>query len=235
MRPQIMMLFGISLDASREEVQILKNSIDEAFDDRDAKEVKPETIKPTKPQEAPALAPDNGGGNAPDNGAPAAPQEVNTGITHSFDSAGVPWDSRIHSTPATAKADGTWRARRGVDPATAARITAELLSTVSAPAAPAPVVTAPAPVVTAPPAPAPVAPPAPILPPAPTVDPAYTAFVQYIASITLSPDNPSGRVDADWVKGVLTNFGVAGGEMQNLLHRIDLIPQIEAAIKGALA
>lgn len=230
MRPQIMMLFGISLDASREEVQILKNSIDEAFDDRDAKELKPEKIKPTKPQEAPALAPDNGGGDAPQEpAAPVAPAETGR------DSAGVPWDSRIHSTPATAKADGTWRARRGVDPATAARITAELLSTVNAPAAPAPVVTAPVAAAPAPPAPAPVAPPAPVLPPAPTVDPAYTAFVQYVASITLSPDNPSGRVDADWVKGVLTNYGVANGEMQNLLHRLDLIPQIDAAIKGALA
>lgn len=225
MRPQIMMMFGISLDASREEVEVLKCAIDEAFDDRDAKEVKPEKIKPTAPatqpapapQEAPAAAPDNGGGLAPDN---------------TRDGAGVPWDSRIHSDPPKLNKDGTWRGRRGVDAGLAARVTSELLATANATGVPAAPVVAPAPV--AAPTPAPPAPAAPTPPAPPMFDPAYTAFVQYIASITISPDNPAGRVDSDWVKGVLTNYGVAGGEMQNLLHRLDLIPQIEAAIKGAL-
>lgn len=42
------------------------------------------------------------------------------------DSSGLPWDDRIHSTPAKARADGTWRARRGVSDELVAQVTAEL-------------------------------------------------------------------------------------------------------------
>lgn len=44
------------------------------------------------------------------------------------DSTGLPWDARIHSTPATKNKDGTWRARRGNDPAMVAQVEAELRS-----------------------------------------------------------------------------------------------------------
>jgi hypothetical protein len=43
------------------------------------------------------------------------------------DTEGLPWDARIHSTPATKNAgDGRWRAKRGLDDATKAAVTAEL-------------------------------------------------------------------------------------------------------------
>lgn len=42
------------------------------------------------------------------------------------DSAGLPWDGRIHSESRATIADGTWRKRRGVDDATYAAVMAEL-------------------------------------------------------------------------------------------------------------
>lgn len=42
------------------------------------------------------------------------------------DSAGVPWDARIHSATGARNSDGTWRKRRGVDPALVEAVTAEL-------------------------------------------------------------------------------------------------------------
>lgn len=44
-----------------------------------------------------------------------------------FDSAGLPWDERIHSGSKALNADGTWRAKRGLnDPAFKARVEVEL-------------------------------------------------------------------------------------------------------------
>jgi hypothetical protein len=60
------------------------------------------------------------------------------------DADGLPWDKRIHSTPAKLKADGRWRGRRGLDDATRDAVTAELKAAMAAPAAgPPPVVPPP--------------------------------------------------------------------------------------------
>ena len=44
------------------------------------------------------------------------------------DSAGIPWDARIHSTKKAINADGTWRKRRGVTDAEVAAVETELRS-----------------------------------------------------------------------------------------------------------
>jgi hypothetical protein len=50
------------------------------------------------------------------------------------DSAGTPWDERIHSGAKTfLQADGTWKLKRGVDKALVAQITAELMGNAQAP------------------------------------------------------------------------------------------------------
>lgn len=49
------------------------------------------------------------------------------------DSAGMPWDARIHSESKALNADGSWRKRRGVDDATVAAVTAELTATAGQP------------------------------------------------------------------------------------------------------
>lgn len=82
---------------------------------------------------------------APQAPAPAAavPQ-----VTH--DSTGLPHDPRIHSPNRTQNADGSWRRKKGLDPAILAQVEAELraaqpVASVSQ-AAPVPQVSAPAPV-----------------------------------------------------------------------------------------
>lgn len=118
---------------------------------------------------------------------PAGTAQTSDGPTESTDlpqadSNGLPWDDRIHSTPATVNADGSWRKRRGVTDEAFAAISAELKGTArptAAQDAPAPsagaiaggasdsdpVVPTPSPSPDAPQPPAPT--PAPV-PPAPT-------------------------------------------------------------------
>lgn len=57
---------------------------------------------------------------------PPIPPTVNN--PPAFDSAGLPWDERIHSSSRETRNDGTWRQRRGVDPALVANVTAELIA-----------------------------------------------------------------------------------------------------------
>lgn len=148
------------------------------------------------------------------------------------DKNGFKWDERIHSTSKAMNQDGTWRYRKGVDEATKKRVEAALRSTAAAPAA---VTTTPAATASMPALPgANVLPGLPGLPQVNTENQAYTNFVKFIAEHTSSPQNPTGRLTADWVTAVLAQYGVAEGSMQNLAHRPDLIPNIETAIKGAL-
>lgn len=62
------------------------------------------------------------------------------------DSAGLPWDARIHSENRALKADGTWRQRRNCDPALVAAVTAELLGEPQPTVTPVPPPPPPAPV-----------------------------------------------------------------------------------------
>lgn len=68
--------------------------------------------------------------------------------TTELDSAGIPWDARIHATTKTKCKDLTWKNKPGVDPALLAAVTAELKGVQAIPAPPAamgtPTQTAPA-------------------------------------------------------------------------------------------
>ena len=55
-----------------------------------------------------------------------------------LDTAGLPWDVRIHSGARTKIADGTWKLIRGLDPAKRTQVEAELRSALSVPASPLP-------------------------------------------------------------------------------------------------
>lgn len=50
-----------------------------------------------------------------------------------FDKEGLPWDSRIHSSSKAVIADGTWKLRRGVDPAEVAKVKAQLRELMAVP------------------------------------------------------------------------------------------------------
>lgn len=165
-------------------------------------------------------------------GLAAAHEAVNiaTASSNTIDANGFPWDDRIHSSSKAFTADGSWRAKRNVPPALKTKVEAELRSTMDSPVPFAPAF---------PPAlPTPAAatlPPVPALPKAPSADElAFTNFVQFIVSNTHSATNPTGRLTDDYVKQMLAHYGVAEGSMQNLAHRPDLLPGIEAGFKTAL-
>lgn len=165
------------------------------------------------------------------------------------DKNGIPWDDRIHSTPAKLTGKGVWRAKRGVSDELTTQIEAELRARGGQPApAPAPVMTMPpmpapmpmpAPVMTAPPvtmppgypAPAPVmtAPPPPAPAPvaaAPIAAPTdFNTFMQGIQSLI-----NSGKVDAayfgDLVQRVNAAAGTQFGAITDVASRPDLIPWV---------
>lgn len=79
---------------------------------------------------------------APPPPAPPAAPSVPTAaqVTDSpvpVDREGLPWDARIHSSSRAIIADGTWKLRRGVDPAEVAHVKSQLKSLMAIPQVPA--------------------------------------------------------------------------------------------------
>ena len=62
-----------------------------------------------------------------------AGDDIRNGVT--LDKNGLPWDARIHASSKAINADGTWRAKKMVEPSVVAAVTAELRATMGAPAA----------------------------------------------------------------------------------------------------
>lgn len=73
--------------------------------------------------------------NCPTPPPPPVEEEVDNELAQpegAVDSAGTPWDERIHSGAKTfLQSDGTWKLKRGVDKALVAQVTAELMGNVS--------------------------------------------------------------------------------------------------------
>lgn len=222
-------LIALAFDATPEEVQQAKDIID-----RIAGGVDPAVLVHAQVNTAQPSAPvTSGSGNA----IPAS--NVIDGVQ--LDAAGLPWDERIHSSGDNKlNADGTWRARRGVSPATRGQVEAQLRATLAAgaPTTPAPAPTPPA----ATPAPAAtgMSPPMPgsNMPPMPgggaQPDPAYTALVQFIAANTKSAANLNAKFDDAYITAILQHYGIADGSLQSLAHRLDLVPTIHQWLQHAL-
>lgn len=162
--------------------------------------------------------------------ATAAPQANTTVAANSqLDAAGFPWDERIHSSNKKLNTQGLWWGKRGVTPAQKAQVEAELRATlgaapVTAQPAAAPVATVQAPVAAVtPPMPGGNVPP---MPGAAQPDPAYTALVQFIAQHTQSAANPGALFSDDYIKQILTHYGIADGSLQNLAHRLDVVKPV---------
>lgn len=161
-----------------------------------------------------------------------------------YDSAGMPWDERIHSANKAVNKDGTWRQRRGVDAQTVEAVTAELRGA-GAPQMPATVQQAPqmpAPVQQAPQMPASVpnsittqtVPPMPpmqapqtVPPMPPSGEPApadlptdLTGFMMHI-----SPLMSSGAVDGDYLKTVVERINQGFGSDLKTITDINGDPQ----------
>lgn len=126
---------------------------------------------------------------APDTEPDESDSSVNTSdVSGVLDSAGQPWDARIHSGGKSTIADGTWRLKKGVDAALVDQVRAEHAGAPAAPAAPA-IPTAPAaPAVEPAPQAAPSAPVAPSAPTAPAGDAVSVQTVfGYISAKKLQP------------------------------------------------
>lgn len=171
-----------------------------------------------------------------------------------LDKHGLPWDGLIHAGTKRKNADGSWTAKRGVDPALVATVEAELRQVMgAAPAAPlaqAPVaatVTAPAgstptptsaPVAAVPPPPpAPVAGAAPSMPAAPSAAPGdvpVDARQQFVGLVGRASAAIQGqKVTQAEVNQICADSGIPA--LPLLANRLDLVAHVAAQVDGLIA
>lgn len=172
---------------------------------------------------------------APDPSAGAMPTAGNDGEDdvrpddHSLDSAGLPWDARIHaSTRTKLKADGRWKQKRGVDVAIVEAVEAELRAVMAIPAPPAAATPPPPPPPPLPPVGA-GAPAAPVSAPPPAPVSAGTAaadapktFPQFMQ--WLAPKLTAKALTHDHVREAVLAEGLPS--VEKLVARPDLIPLV---------
>lgn len=191
---------------------------------------------------------------APPPPANTAPITTTPGVASSvagvdLDAKGLPWDNRIHAGTKRKNADGSWTAKRGVDPALVAQVEAELRQVMgAAPAAP-----------LAPAAAFPVQPAAPVT--TPTAGPASSAVAvpapPPAAPVVQPPPAPLGEVPADARAQFVALVGRASAAIQGqkvtqaevnqccadagvpalplLANRLDLVAQVAAHIDALIA
>lgn len=124
-----------------------------------------------------------------DDGDDEGDDNVATAIPPAVDSAGLPWDKRIHATTkGINESDGTWRKKRNVSEATVASVEEELRNALPKPSAGI-LVPAPAPIVNVPMMPGlmPLTTPAPPLPEMPMMIPPVAAPTVPVAAPTFTP------------------------------------------------
>ena len=158
---------------------------------------------------------------------PQGPISPATGAT--LDKDGLPWDARIHASTKTFNADGTWRKKRGVETTLIQTVEGELKKLM---AIPSPAVAAPTPPVPPPP-PGPtvaVAPP----PPPPAGATEAELRMQFVGLV--------GRASAAIQNGKLLDHELSStcafagvGSLPLLGNRLDLVPQVAAAIDQIIA
>lgn len=180
------------------------------------------------------------------NPAPAAPAGVDV------DKDGIPWDARIHAESKAKNADGSWRAKRKVDPAFVASVTAELRAVMAVPA-PAvdqlsaeaaaafgsPAIPLPPTTAVVPPPPPPVPPVAPVAESLPAASPSAAGAETVAEAVPTDPPfvvmmrgvtarQQAGSLSADAVAAALANLGLPS--IASLASRPDLIPSFEALL-----
>lgn len=181
--------------------------------------------------------------------APAAPSTHASGVD--LDKHGLPWDGRIHAGTKRKNADGSWTAKRGVDPTLVAGVEAELRQVMGAPVAaplapaaafpvqPAAPVTIPtagvaSSAVAAPvPPTAPAAPVAPV-PPAPLGEVPADARAMFVALVGRASAAIQGqKVTQAEVNQCCVDAGVPA--LPLLANRLDLVAQVAAHIDALIA
>jgi hypothetical protein len=139
----------------------------------------------------------------------------------SVDSSGLPWDARIHSASRSLNADGTWRAKRGLNTDAKVQVEKELHQVMSIPSPPQPQQTQ-----------VPPPPPASIV--EQTVDPEIAqrqAFMDLIGRTSAAL--AARKISEDQVTKICTSVGIANLPLLGL--RLDLVPQVAPMIDGIIA
>lgn len=143
-----------------------------------------------------------------------------------LDSAGYPWDERIHSSSRATNQDGTWRYRKGIGNDVKAAVEAELRGQPASPPAPAPA----APVAPQPPSSiAPTAPtPSPVPPASPPAAP-VTGLPPFPAFMTrMAPLAQAGKTSLTRIAEIAATLGVT--TLPELAQQSHLIPTLEAMV-----
>lgn len=169
-----------------------------------------------------------------------------------LDKHGLPWDNRIHAESKAKIADGTWRKKRGVDPALVAQVEAELRQVMGAPSSPLVASTVPSaptpPLATAAPLAFPVAavvpqPPADVKPSIATLvslpsgtpgDVPQDPRAQFVALIgRASAAIQAGKVTQEEINQACQAVGVPA--LPLLANRLDLVATVAASIDTIIA
>lgn len=178
---------------------------------------------------------------APPPPANTAPITTTPGVASSaagvdLDAKGLPWDNRIHAGTKRKNADGSWTAKRGVDPTLVATVEAELRQVMgAAPAAPlAPAAAFPAqpaaPVTT--PTAGPVS--SAVAVPAPSGEVPADARAQFVALVGRASAAIQGqKVTQAEVNQCCADAGVPA--LPLLANRLDLVAQVAAHIDALIA
>ena len=153
------------------------------------------------------------------------------------DSSGLPYDVRIHQATRGKKTDGTWKLKKGLDPAIATAVTVELRgATASGVAGPA--LAPPPPSMVAPPPPASaVAPqPGPVASgpaPVPSGDTPVTAFRKLMQVITANTN--TGKLTNDEVDAALKSVDLPPRQLISLVQNPDKVAGVAAYVEAVLA
>lgn len=158
--------------------------------------------------------------------APAAQEgSGQTSPSVELDKAGLPWDERIHSGSKALKADGYWKAKRGVDPELVKQVEAELRAVMALPAGDAAEQPAPTPEqggYVPPPSPQPEAQQAEAMPEQAAAAPAPQTFMDVVGLVGQRGIQQPQLMEACKAVG-LPDFG-------SLAHRPDLVPKFVEAL-----
>lgn len=173
-----------------------------------------------------------------------------------LDKHGLPWDGRIHAGTKRKNADGSWTAKRGVDPALVASVEAELRQVMgatgaplvpsTAPIAPTPPLAPAAPVtanlptasvsqpVAVPPPPVPVVGAEPTMQAAPNVAPTLDPRQMFVALVgRASAAIQAGKVTQDEINQACQAAGVPA--LPLLANRLDLVGTVAASVDAIIA
>lgn len=175
-----------------------------------------------------------------------APTTTTPGVASSaagvdLDANGLPWDGRIHADSKSKIADGTWRKKRNLDPATLAQVEAELRQVMGATGAPLAPTVAPS-VPTPPPAPVapvtanlPTASASPVVaPPPPASEVPQDARQQFVGLVgRASAAIQAGKVSQAEVNQICADSGIPA--LPLLANRLDLVATVASRIDALIA